>query len=131
VKEMPAPAVTHAELAPAPVVPAAEGRAWWRDPVGDGLVIGGVVALAGGTALLVSARSADQAAHAATLYADYKSNENTAHDRGVYGVIGLVAGGALAAGGIAWYATHRGDERTAITGWIDSASTGFAVSRTF
>ncbi len=125
------PVATTAEAAPAPAPPAAEGRAWWRDPVGDGLVASGVVGLGIGTALLLSARSADQAAHAAKSYAGYKTNEDTAHDRGMYGVIGLVAGGALAAGGVWWFATHRDHDHAAVTGWLAPSSGGLAVSGAF
>ncbi|MGE5183650.1 MAG: hypothetical protein ACM31C_16375 [Acidobacteriota bacterium] len=116
---------------PPPVSPGAEGRPWWRDPVGDGLVVGGAVGLGVGTALLLSARSADQTAQAAHSYPVYKTNEDTARDRGTYGVIGLVAGGALAAGGVWWLATHRDPHHAAVTGWVAPTSGGIAVSGAF
>lgn len=128
----PAPAVVSAPgPAPPPSAPVHEGRAWWRDPVGDGLAIGGVVGLGVGTALLLSARSADQAKDSAMSYAQFKANADTAHDRGVEGVIGLAAGGVLLAGGIAWYATHRDSDAAVVTGWLAPRGAGIGFSGAF
>jgi hypothetical protein len=115
---------------PTPPAPAPEDRAWWRDPVGDVLVGGGVVGLGVGAALLVSAHSADQAKNTAASYAEYKDAADRAHDRGLYGVIGAAAGGALVIGGVVWYATHRG-HRSVVTGWLAPAGGGIAVGRGF
>ena len=134
----PPPATTTTTPAPAIVTPppsepapAHEGRAWWRDPVGDGLVIGGVVGLGVGTGLLLSARSADAAKDSAMSYSDFKANADTAHDRGIEGVIGLAAGGVLLVGGIAWYATHRDGDATAVTGWLAPRGGGIGIGGAF
>ena len=58
----PVPAAPEHPIAdePAPPPPAAEGsRAWWKDPIGDGLVIAGVAGLVVGGVKLSSAASAD------------------------------------------------------------------------
>ncbi len=99
--------------------------------MGDGLVIGGVVALGFGTAMMLSASSADQDKNTAGSYSAYKNDITTAHDHGMYGVVGLVAGGALVAGGIAWYATHGSSEHAAVTGWLAPSSGGVAITGGF
>ncbi len=117
--------------APAPVPPPPEGRAWWRDPVGDVLVGGGVVAIGVGAALLVSARSVDMDAVHAQSYAQFKSLEDQAHDRGVFGVIGIAAGSGLAIAGVVRYVMHRDSEHATVSGWLAPAGGGVAISARF
>ncbi|HSN29126.1 MAG TPA: hypothetical protein VLT45_22715 [Kofleriaceae bacterium] len=101
-------------------MPAAEsgGRPWWKDPVGDGLVIVGVGGLVFGGVELMSASKADSDKAKATTYADFTRLEKKAHDDGQLGVIAAGAGGALVVLGIVWYATHRDHHERQVTGWI-------------
>ena len=111
--------------------PAPEGRAWWRDPVGDVLVGSGVVAIGVGAGLLVSARSADLNSAHATSYSDFKSLEDRAHDQGMFGVIAVAAGSGLAIAGVVRYVMHRDTERAIVTGWVAPAGGGVAISGHF
>jgi len=108
--------------APAPVVadqPASEGgRAWWKDPVGDGLVVVGIGGLAFGGVELMSASKADSDKAKATTYPDFLRLQKKAHDDGQLGVIAAGAGGAFVVLGIVWYATHRDHHEHQVTGWI-------------
>jgi tetratricopeptide (TPR) repeat protein len=124
---------------PAPVVtpppePAsfahAEGRAWWKDPVGGALVGAGVVGLGLGTVFLVQGHSAEADKDGAATYAEYQRLADRATSRGRLGVIGLVAGGALVAGGIVWYVTREPTEPTLTTLLLPSGG-GVAVSGRF
>ena len=103
------------------------GHPWWKDPVGGGLVIGGVVALGVGTVMLVSASSANSDRGSALSYSAYQNDTNTAHDRGTYGVIGLTVGGALVVGGVIRYATHKSDDHATVTGFVTPSGGGLAA----
>jgi hypothetical protein len=139
--EPPPKPVEPVEPAPKPIEPlpkpaeatpmTPEGRAWWRDPVGDVLVGSGVIAIGVGTALLFSARSADMDSAHATSYADFKAIEDRAHDQGMIGVIAVTAGGGLAIAGVVRYVMHRDSERATVTGWLAPAGGGVAISAHF
>lgn len=113
----PAPTPTPA---PAPVdQPVSEGgRSWWKDPVGDGLVVVGIGGLAFGGVELMSASKADSDKAKATSYPDFLRLEKKAHDDGQLGVIAAGAGGGLVVLGILWYATHRDHHEHQVTGWL-------------
>ena len=120
-KPVPVAPVEHPrEPVAAPIQPAApEGRPWFRDPIGDGLVIVGAAGVGVGIAMLVSGHSADQSKASATTYGDYQALADKAHSRGEIGVIGGVAGVAFIAVGIVWYAMHEdhpGDKTVTPTG---------------
>jgi hypothetical protein len=108
-----------------------ESRPWWKDPVGDTLVVTGAIGLGVGTVMLVSAHSADKDKTSPGItYTKYKSDLTTAHDDGLYGVVGLVAGSALVFGGVAWYATHK-DHSATVTGYLAPTGGGLAVLGSF
>ena len=112
-----------------PVSHAPEGRAWWRDPVGDGLVGLGVVGLGVGTAMLVAAHSADQDKNRTMSYAEFQTLQDKAKTDGKIGVIAAISGGALVTVGIIWYATHRSHaEHTTVSGWLVPGSGGLAIT---
>ncbi len=116
----PAAVATPAPLTPAPLPqlhddsPLAQPHdtvepdrgAWYRDPVGDSFGAVGIAGLAAGTGFLLSARSADQSAHAAMTYASFQSFEDTAQSRGQTGVIAASAGIAFIAVAAVWYAVR-------------------------
>jgi len=126
--EQPAPE-QPAPLEAQPAPPAPEGRSWYRDPVGDTLVGVGVVGLGVGTAMMLSARSADDAKKTAPTYQAYQHDLSTAHDRGEDGVIGLAAGGAFVITGVVWYVTHRA--HPAVTAWLAPTGGGVAFGGGF
>jgi tetratricopeptide (TPR) repeat protein len=107
--------------------PGPEGSSWWKDPVGGGLVAGGVVGLGVGSYFLVSARNAERDA----TDLDFKEKDELAQRNSMIGTIALVAGGALLAGGVVRYVTRRGGgrgkERTAVTGWLSPGGGGITA----
>jgi outer membrane biosynthesis protein TonB len=107
-------------LPPGPV----EGRPWYRDPVGDTLMIGGLAGLGIGAAMLVTAHSAEQDEASAATYPEAKALDDKAKSRGEIGVIATGVGAALVVSGIVWYATH-GKPSHAPTAWL--TPTGGAV----
>ena len=129
------PPSTNSEPAPPPDMPkpaeTPEGRAWWKDPVGGALVGVGVIGVGMGVVFLVQGHSADQDAKNAKTYPEFVSLEDRATSRGRLGVISLVAGGAFAAAGVAWYQTHKQSSSPVVTGWLDSSSGGLAISGGF
>jgi tetratricopeptide (TPR) repeat protein len=129
----PAAAISSTPAPDASVTAApAEGRAWWRDPVGDGLLIAGAAGAGVGIAMLISGHDADQAKAGATSYAGYTALSDQARSRGQIGIIASAAGGALLVTGIVWYATHRDHpERPAVAAWLAPGAGGLAVSGAF
>jgi tetratricopeptide (TPR) repeat protein len=90
-----------------PPAPASEGKAFYRDVVGDVLVVGGAVALVTGVSLYVSARGTIDDAENAPTYAEQQSLVDDAHSKRMYAVIaGSV--GAVAIGVGVWRFTRSG-----------------------
>jgi hypothetical protein len=127
----PAPPPEKAEpIEPLPPPPHESRRAWWKDPVGDGLVIVGVGGLVLGGVKLASAASADSDKSNATSYADFQRFSDKATSDGKVGVIAAGAGGALVVLGVIWYATHRDHEHT-VTGWLGPTGGGVGIAGGF
>jgi hypothetical protein len=130
VRPEPAPVVV-APLPDAPPPPVRDRpgrRARWKDPIGLTLVGTGVVGLGVGTVFLLQARSADKAKDSAATYQEFIAQRDKATSRGRIGMIGLAAGGALVLGGVVWFATRGGgDERPAVTAWVDDDGGGLVV----
>lgn len=130
----PAPPPEHHPVADEPTTPppaAASGHAWWKSPVGDGLVIIGVAGLVVGGVKLSSAASADSSKSNATSYADFQRFSKQADSDGKLGVIAAGAGGACVVLGVIWYATHRGHHEHQVTGWLAPSGGGLAVTGGF
>jgi hypothetical protein len=126
----PEPSPEKAEPIEAPPPPREGGRAWWKDPVGDGLVIVGVGGLVFGGVKLASAASADSDKSNATSYADFQRFSDKATSDGKVGMIAAGAGGALVVLGVIWYATHRDHEHT-VTGWLGPTGGGVGIAGGF
>ncbi|HSD86831.1 MAG TPA: hypothetical protein VLB44_04925 [Kofleriaceae bacterium] len=120
------PADSQPEPAPAP-----EGHAWWKDPVGGGLVGAGVIGVGMGIVFLVRGHAADQDKLHATSYQDFQTLDNQAKSNGTIGVVSLVIGGALAGGGVYWYATQTHANDKTLTGWLDNHGGGLAFGGAF
>ena len=113
--ETPTPTPTPAPLPPPP---SEEGRAWWKDPVGVGLVGVGLVGVGVGTVFLVQGRAADKDKATAMTYGEFQRLEDRAASRGKLGTGVVIGGGVLVTVGIVWYATHRGSKRgTLVSAW--------------
>jgi hypothetical protein len=113
------------------VVVQPEPRSWWKDPVGGALVGVGAVGLGVGVVFLVQAGAANADKAQATDYPRYEELANRAESRGRFGVISLAAGGALAIGGIIWYATRSPSQETRVTTVVVPSGAGLAVSGSF
>jgi len=116
---------------PEPVAATPEGRPWWKDPVGDGLVLAGVAGLVVGGIELSSAASADSSKSHATSYTDFKKLDDQATSDGRTGVIAAGVGGALVVVGVVWYATHRDHREHTVTGWVAPTGGGLAITGGF
>jgi tetratricopeptide (TPR) repeat protein len=104
----PAPPFAPTRTAPAAVAPPPP-RHWYQDKLGDGLVLGGLVA---GAAGLVEYRSAQSDLDAAedrtrtTTLARYHDLVDSAHGKRTASILLFGAGGALIAGGVIRYVLH-------------------------
>lgn len=131
----PAPATAEPEVEvarpPAPPARRDTARAWWKDPVGDGLVVVGVAGLVVGGLELSSAASADSDKSNATSYADFQRFSDQASSDGKLGVIAAGAGGAAVVLGVIWYATHRDHGERTVTGWVAPTGGGLAIAGGF
>jgi len=124
----PAPEPAGPRSEPTPTSP--ERRAWWKDPVGGVLVGAGVVGLGVGSYFLLSARSADRDAEAATSYVDFEEHSQLAESRGRTGMITTLAGAALVGAGVVWYVT-REPERSTVSAWLSSEGGGVVARARF
>lgn len=111
--------------------PKPEGRTWWKDPVGGALVGAGAIGIGLGIVFLVQASAADSDKANAMSYDEYESLANRAESRGRLGVISLVAGGALAAGGVVWYVTRKPNAEKTVTTLVVPGGGGIALSGRF
>jgi tetratricopeptide (TPR) repeat protein len=115
--------------------PAAPGAPYvpYKDPVALGLVGGGVVAAGIGVGFLIAAHSASNSARSATTYQGVMDANHKVDQRNTVGGVGLIAGGALAAGGVGWvWWKHRaaGEHRT-VTGWLAPGGGGLVIAGPF
>lgn len=111
-----------------PPPPPSGGSPWWKDPIGDALTIGGVVAIGVGGYFLYSAKQAEDKSFEND--AVFEENQDKAKSHGRIGVIATLTGGALVVGGIVRYMTRssgKSEERTTVTGWVTGDSGGIAA----
>jgi hypothetical protein len=111
--------------------PTPEGHHWYKDPVGDSLVVAGVAGVGVGVAYLLSASAADHDKMNATSYPQYLDLSNRASSDGSIAMVGLIGGGALITCGIVWYATHGGSSHAPLTGWVAPHGGGVGVAGSF
>jgi len=106
---------------------------WYSDPAGDTLVVLGLVGLAVGAGLFVSASSAEAQSKTAVDYDHFQALDDKAASRGLYGVIATSAGAALVIGGVIRYATRSSTttEHTIVTGWATPTGGGLALTGGF
>ena len=91
----------------------------------------GIVGVAFGGVMLMSASSASSDAKSAPTYDQFKVLDDKAKSRGTIGVIAAGAGAALILGGVIRYATrssHEDRESTTVTGWLDAHASGIAIT---
>jgi len=100
---------------PPPPPPVAEGKAFYRDVLGDVLVVGGAVAVVTGVSLYVSARGTIDDAEAAPTYAEQQSLVDDAHSKRMYAVIAGSVGVVAIGVGVWRFTKGRGDaEKTSV-----------------
>jgi tetratricopeptide (TPR) repeat protein len=87
---------------------------WWHDRLGVALVGAGVVGLGVGTGFLIGALSA-RGSGDEPAWTDLDARQSRAEQRLTIAVVGLAAGGALVAGGVARYVWVRHRARATLT----------------
>jgi tetratricopeptide (TPR) repeat protein len=128
-----APASTRGASSPAPTTAPAEApqpTAWYRDKLGDGLVIGGLVAGVLGLIEYRGARSDLDAAEnrtTTTTLDRYNDLLASAHDKRTASIVLFGAGSALIAGGVLRYVLHDRDREARSVG-VAPARGGAVVS---
>jgi len=131
-KQPEAPGEPEAAKLPERPPPGPERSPWWKDPIGDGLVVAGVIGLGVGGYYLMSASQAEKDSKASDK--DFKEKDDLAKSNGKIGVIAVSVGAVLVVGGVVRYVTRGGGsnkERTAVTGWFSPDGGGFAAMGRF
>jgi tetratricopeptide (TPR) repeat protein len=90
--------------------PGSGSRPWYKDVVGDALVVGGVASGALSVVMYLKAQSELDDAESAGSLDGYEQLVNDAHDHRTYAVIFAGAGVVLVGGGLLRYALHDSDE---------------------
>jgi tetratricopeptide (TPR) repeat protein len=128
-KQPESPGTSETAKLPERPPPGPERSPWWKDPIGDGLVVAGVIGLGVGGYYLMSASQAEHDSKQSDK--DFVKNDELAKTNGRNGVIAVSVGVALVAGGIVRYVTRGGgssnQERTAFTGWFSPDGGGVAA----
>lgn len=122
----PTPSPAPQPMPDRPIDKGPEGKSRFKDPLGGVLLGTGVVGLAVGGYFLMSAKSADSDAKAATNYFDAERLSSDAESKGRTGVIAAIAGGALIAASIVRYTTIK-PARTTVSGWLTPDGGGLAA----
>ena len=119
------------EVVPAPAPPPRPDRPWYKDALGNALVLGGVAALVGGGLVWKSGRDAVNASERAMGYAEFERQADGAYGKQTVGVLVMGAGAALVAGGVLRLTLRaRGDARAVsvtVTPGAGGATAGLAV----
>ena len=121
----PAPPVVVEPVRSEPAVAVSAGRThspWYRDVLGDALVLGGVGAGVASSLVYRGAQSDLDAAEDATSLADYHDRRDSAEGKQLVSVVLAAGSVALVAGGIARYVLRddgRETHRVAITPLVD------------
>lgn len=102
------------------------GSAWYKDVLGDVLVVGGLGAGVASVFLYTKARGELDDAEGATSLASYEQLVSKAHDHRTYSIILGGAGAALVISGIVRYALHGSDESPAVA-IVPTASGGLVT----
>jgi tetratricopeptide (TPR) repeat protein len=100
---------------PTPAPPARDpAPAWYRDPVGGGLVVGGVVAAAAGVVFLARSGTSRDEADRAELRDDFVRHLEDATRERRLGAVGIGLGAGLITGGILRYLSRRSEPAVGI-----------------
>lgn len=112
-----------------PVPPRPERRTertpWYKDPLGDTLVIGGTLAVVGGIVMYSGARADLDDAEAAPTHADYQSLVDDAKSKRTFSVVLLGGGAALVGAGITRYVLRGGGSSGQQVGVVPTRGGGF------
>lgn len=106
IKPDPPPDREIAPPAPQPLPPPPEGSPWYKDPIGDALLVSGIVGVGlGGGLWLVSSLDAS-AADDATTYETHVELEGRARNRRILAIVTLGASAGLLGGAVFRYLTR-------------------------
>ena len=106
------PSATPSVIAPPAAVVVDTSRPWYRDTIGDALVIGGVATALVGLVVYQSARSDLDSAETSSNLVSYQQLVDDAHGKRTISIV-LVGGGlAVAGAGLVHYVIHAGGHET-------------------
>ena len=100
---------------------------WYRDKVGDALVIGGVAAGVVGLVMYTGASSALDDAEASGNIDRYRQLVDDASTKRTYAVVLFAGGGALVAAGVTHYVLHRRGKHEARLGMVPTRGGGLVT----
>jgi tetratricopeptide (TPR) repeat protein len=100
---------------------------WYKDPLGDALVIGGVAAAVGGFVMFSGAGSESDKADAATDQDVYRDHRDKAESKEKLGIVFSVAAGVLITGGVVRYVTRGGKKQETRVGVTPARDGGFVT----
>lgn len=103
----------------------AERTPWYKDPIGDTLVIGGTLAVVGGIVMYSGARADLDDAEAAPTHADYQTLVDDAKSKRTFSVVLLGGGAALVGAGIIRYVLRGGGSSSRQVGVVPARGGGF------
>jgi hypothetical protein len=117
---------------PPPPVP--EGSPWYSDPIGDALLVTGIIGVGvGGGLWLVSSLDASDA-ESATTYETHVALESRARERRILAIVSLGASAALLGGAVFRFLTRddgSGDPATSAGVWATPDAAGVALGGSF
>ena len=90
----------------AALAPGGGGVPWYRDTMGDALLVSGVAGLAIGAGFFAASSSAEDRAKSSVEYEDYVAHIDVARQRGNLAIAGFAVGGALVTAAVIRFVTR-------------------------
>ncbi|MBT8495098.1 MAG: hypothetical protein KJO07_18780 [Deltaproteobacteria bacterium] len=109
------------------------GSPWYTDPIGDALLITGVIGLGVGTGYFLDSSSDRSAADEATNYEAYRTLADRASTRRTIAILATSASGAMIIGAVVRYIMRDsgGERSTSVSAWTDQNGAGLAIGGRF
>ncbi len=100
---------------------------WYKDPLGDGLVIGGVAAGVGAFVMWSGANSAADKSEAASTEDDFREQRDKADSKQTFAIVLGAAAGVLITGGVVRYVTRGKKQQETRVGLAPTRDGGFVT----
>jgi len=129
----PKPEPAPPKVTPPPTAPVAEGSPWYTDPIGDALLISGIVGVGLGAGLFIVSSLDASAAKDAATYDTHVALESRARNRRILSLVTFGASAALLGGaGYRFLTRESGKSSKASAGvWATPDSAGVALGGRF